>query len=319
MTARRLTRLLPGLAALGLAACAPSYQLVSHTPDELVRHETFQFRKWQRPNTEPDVVVIGIHGFCGASIDYENLGRHLVRTQPRSAVYAYEVRGQGRDPLKERRGDIDDPANWSRDLHAFTDLVRRRHPDARIVWFGESMGGLILSRTYQADVAAGRTPPCDALAISSPVVKLRDDFPAWKKQLVRGIAAVAPNARVSLEALSGGAPVQMTHDSIHADQAQTNSWHIETHTLRLLSSLGDMIDEMPDYAASFRVPTLLLHGGNDFFSKPEDVRQFAEAIPAPRTRRFYPQGHHLLMYDDVRDDVIDDIGDWLDELRRQGE
>ena len=33
-----------------------------------------------RESVEPDVVIIGIHGFCGASIDYANLGNHLLAT-----------------------------------------------------------------------------------------------------------------------------------------------------------------------------------------------------------------------------------------------
>jgi len=312
-TNRLRRRLIPLLFALAVASCAPSYTLVTAGPEEAVRNETFQYRKWARPGVEPDTVVIALHGFCGASIDYENLAAHLLRHQPRTAVYAYELRGQGRDPMKERRGDIDDPANWSRDLHAFTDLVRGEHPDAALVWFGESMGALILSNTYREDVLAGRNPPCDAIGLTSPVVTFREDFPEWKKELVRGVAKLAPRARVTLDALSGGQDVQMTADSFHSEQSQTNAWHIEEHTLRLLAALGDMIDDMDDCAATFAVPTLVLHGGKDFFTSADDVKAFAGHIPddTPSRRQFYPEGHHLLMYDEVNEEMFDDVSDWL--------
>jgi alpha-beta hydrolase superfamily lysophospholipase len=263
-------------------------------------------------------VLVALHGFSGASIDYENLAKHLLKEQPKSAVYAYEVRGQGRDPKKDRRGDIDDPDNWSVDLLKFTSIVREQHPDARIVWFGESMGGLILSHTYRQQIDAGLKPPCDAIGISSPVVGIRDDFPAWKKELVRGVSKVAPKARITLETLSGGEEVPMTEDSVHSEQSETNSWHVEKHTLRLLVTLGDMIEEMPDCAATFQVPTVVLHGGKDFFTQPEDVEAFADRIPesTPHRRLFYPEGHHLLMYDTVKDEVIADIASWLDSLRK---
>lgn len=307
------------LLAFVLASCAPSYTLVTNTPDEKIRNETFQYRKWVRSGTEPDTVIIALHGFCGASIDYENLARHLLKEQPQSAVYAYEVRGQGRDPKKDRRGDIDDPANWSIDLLAFTAVVKKQHPKARIVWFGESMGALIISETNRQLIADGKTPPCDAIGLTSPVVKFSDDFPAWKKELVRGISKVTPRARVSLESLSGGEPVQMTEDTIHSEQSETNSWHIEKHTLRLLVTLGDMIEDMPPCAEFYQVPTLILYGGQDFFTSADDVKEFASHIPktTPLTLKYYPDGHHLLMYDTGKEKVIADIAKWLDQLNHE--
>lgn len=304
------------VAALLLSQCATNYTLVSNQPDEAERRETFGYRKWLRAGTEPETVVIGVHGFCGAAIDYENLGKRLLKEQPETAVYAYEVRGQGRDPLKERRGDIDDPRLWFSDLHRFTGMVRERHPGARIVWFGESMGGLIISHAYRQAVEKGEEPPCDALVLSSPVVKIRDDFPAWKKELVRQVSHIVPTARVPLEALAGGEEVQMTHDTVHSEQAETNSWHIEKHTLRLLVSLGDLIDGMPDCARSFGVPTLVLHGGKDFFTSAGDVKAFYGCIPkkAGRERKFYPDSYHLLMYDAQKDRVIGDVEQWLEEF-----
>ena len=302
----------------GLPTAPTSAKCQVERAERKVREETFPYRKWMRPGARPDVVVIGLHGFGGATVDYANLGKYLVKHQPRTALYAYEVRGQGSDPKPARRGDIDDPRNWSRDLLAFTGLVRSRHPDAQVVWFGESMGGLILSRTYRAEVDAGRPAPCDALALSSPVVKIRDDFPVWKKELVRTASKVAPVARIPLDALAGGEAVQMTTNSNHQDQSKTNSWNVESHTLRLLVTLGDMIEEMPENASRFREPVLVLYGGQDFFTPAEDVVEFVRHVPGktPVTRRYYPKAHHLLMYDAGKDEVIRDIGRWLNRLRR---
>jgi alpha-beta hydrolase superfamily lysophospholipase len=313
-TAARLGALL--LAPFLLTQCATNYSLVTDRPEEAVRNETFGYRKWMRPETKPETVVIGVHGFDGASIDYENLGKRLLKEQPKIAVYAYEVRGQGKDPLKARRGDIDDPNLWFSDLARFSSMVRAKHPKARMVWFGESMGALIVSHAYENAVAAGQPPPCDAIILSSPVVKFRDDFPKWKKDLVRGAAEVAPTARLSLETIAGGQEVQMTHDTLHSEQAETNSWHIDKHTLRMLVALSDLIDGMPECATRFAVPTLVLHGGKDFFSKPNDVEAFYGNIPkeANRTRRYYPDSYHLLMYDDLKEKVITDIEKWLVKL-----
>ncbi len=304
------------LTAILLSQCATDYTMVTDKPEEALRNETFGYRKWLRPGQQPETVVIALHGFCGASIDYENLGKRLLKEQPETAVYAYEVRGQGKDPLKQRRGDIDDPQLWFRDLNRFSEMVRTKHPRARIVWFGESMGALIISTAYRQAAAAGEEPPCDALVLSSPVVKIRGDFPAWKKELVNQVSHVVPTVRVPLEVLAGGQEVQMTHDTLHSEQAETNSWHIEKHTLRLLATLGDLIEGMPECARSFEVPTLVLHGGKDFFSSADDVEAFYGCIPkeAGRQRHFYPDSYHLLMYDTLKEKVISDVEHWLEDL-----
>jgi len=318
------------LLTLAFVSChsSPKYTLVSHTYDKprlgektftTTDSQSFSYRKFvaSGPDAkEPETVVIALHGFCGASIDYKNLGTWLLKEHPSIALYAYDIRGQGLDPVNERRGDIDVPENWFNDLNTFTELVRQQHPRANIVWQGESMGALILANTYRRDMESGKRPACDAIVITSPVVGIRGDFPAWKKQTVRAIAKIFPAARLSLDTLSGGEQVQMTATSTHSEQSETNAWHIERHTLRLLVSLNDLIDQMKVSAATFRVPTLIVHGGKDYFTDTQDVITFYQHLSAApeKKRLYYPEAHHLLMYDAQKDVVIQDIGSWLLDL-----
>jgi alpha-beta hydrolase superfamily lysophospholipase len=328
-----LCALLGFLVLILLNSCqpAPRYTLVNHAYDKprlgdktftTNDRQSFLYRKFiatDEKAKEPKTVVIALHGFCGASIDYENLGNWLVKEKPEIALYAYDIRGQGMDPIKERRGDIDAPENWFHDLNTFTALVRREHPRASIVWQGESMGALILANTYRTEAEQGRRPGCDAIIITSPVVGIRGDFPAWKKYSVRAVAKVFPAVRLSLDTLSGGQKVQMTATSTHSEQSETNAWHIERHTLRLLVNLHDLIEQMNASAASFRVPTLIVHGGKDFFTDSKDVVSFYQQLAqAPEKKRlYYPKAHHLLMYDAQKDVVIQDIGSWIADLPPQ--
>jgi len=304
--------------ALGAVAtgCAPDSILVNHAKEGSGESDTFGYRSWKRKGVEPDVVVIGIHGFCGASVDYANLGNHLVQHQPKTALYAYEVRGQGSDPIHARRGDIGDPAQWYADLEAFTQLVEERHPDAKIIWYGESMGALIATHALHA-APAGK-PPCNGLVLSSPIVRFKDDMEPWKIALVQVAATTLPLARVSLDALAPEQDVQMTQESKHLEQAQTNSYHVENHTLRLLGTLGRLIDGMNNCAAEMKVPVLVLHGGKDYFNDDPDMRGFIARIPSgvSKTYRNYPDAYHLLMYDEERDRIFRDVERWLNKRRR---
>lgn len=290
--------------------CAPQDYSVSN--DEA---ETFGFRSWKRDHFDQDMVIIGIHGFCGASSDYANLGNYLVNRQPSTAVYAYELRGQGSDPIYHRRGDIGDPAQWFNDLNAFTQLVKKRHPKAKIIWYGESMGSLIA--THALDAAPADSPPCDALVLSSPIVRFRDDIEMWKIALVQIASTAAPLARVSIDAFTGQEDMQVTQTTFHNQQAKTNPYHIEKHTLRLLGTLARLIDGMNDCASRIQVPILVLHGENDFLNTDADMRGFVARLPesADSTYHNYKGAYHLLMYDQKKEKIFRDVAKWLNRQR----
>jgi alpha-beta hydrolase superfamily lysophospholipase len=313
---RKLISVLAGAMLLGGNSCGPQTTTVLNPSVAGAKGETFGYRKWISDKLEPDVILIGIHGFCGASIDYTNLGNHLLVRQPRTGLYAYEVRGQGSDPIRERRGDIGRPQEWYQDLFAFTQLVRERHPSAKVVWFGESMGALIAAHAWHQ--APDSDPPCDGLVLSSPIVRYRDDIPAWTPGLVQIAATTMPLARVSLETLAGGQDVQMTQKSKHGEQAKKNPYHVDHYTLRLIGALSELIVGMNDCAAGFRSPVLVLHGGHDYFNNDSDVRGFVARIPegTSKTYRNYPDSYHLLMYDEKKEVIFRDIERWVNRLRR---
>ncbi len=304
------------IAVVLAAGCAPTkYTLVNNKTAPAEKGAAFGYRKWISDKVEQDVIIIGIHGFNGASSDYANLGKHLLKYQPKTGLYAYEVRGQGSDPITARRGDIGDPKDWYRDLFAFTQLVEEQHPHAKIVWFGESMGALIAAHAFCE--APANDPPCDGLILSSPIVRFRDDIPAWTPGLVQIAATTLPLARVSLDTLSGGEDVQMTQTSHHNEQVTQNSYNVEKSTLRLIGTLGRHIDSMNTCAATLRLPVLVLHGGKDYFNNDSDVRGFVARMPdsASKTYHDYPNAYHLLMYDEQREVIFRDVERWVSQLR----
>lgn len=298
------------------SSCSPGSGLVVNPSASGAKGDSFGYRKWLSESVDPDVVIIGIHGFCGASIDYRNLGKHLLRHQPKTALYAYELRGQGSDPIHARRGDIGNPRQWYDDLFSFTEMVRGLHPDAKIVWYGESMGALIAAHAYR-ESAGSDVPPCDALVFSSPIVRFRDDIPAWTPGLVQVAASTLPLARISLDALSGGQNVQMTQKSVHSEQVKKNDYHVDQHSLRLIGTLTWLINGMNTCAGYFQVPVLVLHADKDYFNNDADVRGFVARIPETThsTYKNYPNSYHLLMYDAKRETVFRDVRAWTDRLR----
>lgn len=275
--------------------------------------ERLPYTKWI-PKGEPELVIIGVHGISGAASDFRPLAKHVLSELPKVAIYGAETRGQGNDPVKKRRGHIHNREEWFKDLTVFTDLIRKRHPKAKIIWCGESMGSLITLHTYAW--SEDRENLCDAMVLASPITDIRPDFPQWKISIANIVGFLFPKARVSLESLTDEEEVRVTKDTIHTEQASTNSYHVKKHTLRLLTTLGNMMQTSRKASQKLDLPILVLHGGKDVFSAPKDVECFFEGLPAEisSTRKFYPESFHLLFHDHQSDKVVADITEWINDL-----
>jgi alpha-beta hydrolase superfamily lysophospholipase len=178
------------------------------------------------------------------------------------------------------------------------------------------MGAMIAAHALHA--APPGKLPCDGLVLSSPIVRFKDDVEPWKIALVHIAATTLPLARVSLNAITPEQDVQMTQETKHHEQSQKNSYNIEKHTLRLLGTLGRLIDGMNTCAAEMKVPVLVLHGGKDYFNNDSDLRGFVSRIPSDvsMTYKNYPDAYHLLMYDEERERIFRDVERWLNQRRR---
>jgi alpha-beta hydrolase superfamily lysophospholipase len=173
------------------------------------------------------------------------------------------------------------------------------------------MGSLIALHAIAS--APRETPPCVALILSSPVARIHHGLSSWRRTALRWGAALFPKLAISLETLSGLHEVQVVKDVVHQEQAATNDYHLPSFSLRLLNTLANMIETLPDQARLIAMPVLLLHGGHDIFSRAEDVEAMAMFFGAPALvqRILYPESYHLLFYDHQREQVLADLTSWL--------
>ncbi|MDP0490196.1 MAG: alpha/beta fold hydrolase [Verrucomicrobiota bacterium JB023] len=291
-----------------LVSCSGSAQeLLPVTPPKFAASDgkELPIRYWNLKE-KPRRVIIGLHGISGAAKDFENLGKKLQEDSTRTTLYALNLRGQGLDPAPGERGDIEDEDLWKRDLREFHEVIQQRHPEASIVWMGESMGALIALHT----AAGGETQP-RGLILASPIVSL-DKVPRKQQTLLRSAAKICPICRVSLKTLAGGS-FEAISGGNHFDQAEKNPYQIEEFTFRLLDTVGSLVTRMPEQARQIALPVLILHGGQDPLSNPEKVKQFADNFEGPVERVLAPESHHLLFYDISRTTMIHKTLQWLDQ------
>lgn len=261
-------------------------------------------------------VVIAVHGLSGASSDFWFIGDTLPKQG--YTVYAYDLRGQGHDPIVDERGDIRSANQWLRDLETFHLLVRRKHPDTPVFWYGESLGSLICLHTAANRLPDHRDP--DGIVLASPVAGLKTTVSGFRRWLLETAAKLSPRSRYSLGDLAGidEKKIQVTSTTTHGDQMAVTEHHLSAFSLRLLTEIGRLLDENPRAAKHLRMPVLFLATPNDILSSPDQVQTLFSQVRSPKKRLlWYTRSYHLLLHDVQRAEVSHDLLKWLELRRRQ--
>lgn len=272
--------------------------------------EEFPYLRWLPKNgLPPESVIVAVHGLSGAADDYRPLGHYF--EERATAVYSYELRGQGNDPKERRRGDIGTPEQWYRDLDAFVTLVRREHPGKPVFVYGESLGSLILM-TGLTSLSPDNYASIQGVALATPIVGLREKLPPVKNFVVHLLIKLTPWLKVSLEKLGGSKPVQVTSTTTHQGQMAVTPHYIEYFTLRLLGTIERMIFACPATTSMIGKPLIVFYPGKDVFTTAEDVDTFFGGLTLPdKEKHFYPDGFHLLLHDTSSEDILKKLEAWM--------
>ncbi len=290
-------------------------------PDEWVAGDgkTMPSKVWPVPaGVQERGVVITVHGLSGAKSDFWYLGETL---PPRGyVVYAYDLRGQGHDPVVEERGDVSAAKAWKRDLATFHSLVKRRHPRLPVFWYGESLGSLIALHTAADQIWDWYDP--DGIILATPAAGLRVTVSTFQRLLLETAAKVAPKTRYSLGELAGvdESKIQVTSQSTHGGQMAVTPHHISQFSLRLLTTVGGMIDNSKGAAQRLRMPVLFVASPKDVLSSADQIQGlFAAVRSRDKKLLWYTRSYHLLLHDVQREEVVNDVAKWLDRQVKERE
>lgn len=266
---------------------------------------SFGYTFWQAEGA-PQAVVIALHGLSGAASDFQPLGRYAAARGV--TVYAYELRGQGLDPVVERRGDLRRRGAWFDDLTDFTALVRQKHADLPLFYYGESMGALI---ALHAAASSRMDASLSGLMLASPVVQLKQTIPWWQVGLLRLLTAIAPTYRIAFVD-ADRPPLQLTRDAAYQEWLQDAPHTLKTSTLRLLRRIENLMRRSHKAAAGLQLPVLILYAGHDALVAPSMVDTFFDAIASrDKEKHLFPNSYHLLLHDYDRAEVLGVIANWL--------
>jgi alpha-beta hydrolase superfamily lysophospholipase len=268
------------------------------------------WRAWPvREGTSVRAVVIAVHGLSGAASDFWPLGEALSRTG--IPVYAYELRGQGNDPVSRERGHIRSRKQWLRDLETFDALVRKRHPGVPLFWHGASLGSLIVLHE-----AVRKDSSPDGLVLASPLAGIRRELGAGKRLIIELASVMAPRVRVRLGDLAGvdEGSIQVTKDTTHGEQMAKTPHHVESFSMRLLKEVGRLMETSEQAMDDWTKPLLVLASPQDVVASEEQIRALFEASAAgDKSIVWFKDSRHLLFHDVERDDVVQTEMQWLSD------
>ncbi len=271
--------------------------------------KTMPCKNWPGAPRHPRAVLICIHGLSGAASDFWPVGERIPAEG--FAVYGLQLRGQGNDPDKKRRGDIRSSRQWRDDLMDFTSLVQQRHPGVPVYWFGESLGALI---TIDATAALRADQKMVAgIILASPVVALRDNLRLTfgRNLIMRSMLRLWPGKRISLEAL-GNSEVQVTSQTTHRGQMEHTEHYVKDFTIRLFGEVEKLIRRSSAAAGRISIPVLTFYTPNDALTPKDGVETFFACLASTdKTRVFFPESYHLILHDHDREAALQQIVAWL--------
>ena len=301
-------RLVPVIAALSLAACAPIIQrpmqpLPTFVGPHLEADAFVSFdgarlglQQWT-PDGPPWAVVVGVHGMDDYSRAFDLAGPVWARDG--IATIAYDQRGFGRSP---GRGVWGGDRLMTEDLRTIIALVHQRYPGAIIAVVGESMGASVVVETFASD----RPPAADRVVLVSPGVW------GWSTQSL-------PSKTVLWLTAHFDGPLQVNppdfltehiHPSDNIDELRS----MGRDPLELWGARADALyglvatmERASREVGEVKVPLIYLAGAHDqIIPVPAHFRAAKRLNPDERSA-FYANGWHLLLVDRQREKVFADI------------
>lgn len=248
-------------------------------------------RDWS-PETTPRATVILLHGIADHSGRYEGVGSHLAGAGYQ--VRSFDLRGAGASG--GRRWDI---ADWVLYLDQIESHLRwARDEGLPVTVYGHSMGG-----TLALDYALSERNAPDLLVVSAPAVAAGA---AWQRAVAAVLGRLAPTVSI---------PNRVAGHMLSKDPAVGEAYFADplvhtSSTPRLGHHFFAAMDRVRKGSDRLRIPTLVVHGGDDRLVAPESTAPLAENRIVDRY--LYPGLRHEVHNEPEGPKVLADIVEWID-------
>lgn len=272
--------------------------------------EMFSLQTWNPIPGKARAILVAIHGMGGSASDFAPLGRLLLNEK--IAVYAPNLRGQGLDPVVGRRGRELNVEQLLSDINAVVFEVQPRHPNVPILFYGESMGALLLIRLLSAEQ---HSFPIAGGILAVPVIELTQPTPRIVRKIMDFIARYLPRLSVPPHWFVHRREkhtLRLSHDPDKQRSFENAPYLIKRFTAAFINSMGHLISSANEAAERIRHPILVLGAGEDEFIYTDQLLQWFDRVgSADKTLEIFPNSYHRLLFDWDQLEVEKTLLRWL--------
>lgn len=267
--------------------------------------------------SNPDAIILGIHGLTLHGRRYRVLARALAVNE-NCIFVAPDMRGFGRcrwDEKKQFSPGKDDKSrvNHEKSYHDIVKLaqaLKDKYKDKPLVVLGESLGC-----TFCVRLAGEHPELVDAMVLSAPAVKVNPKMFLSPSEIGAGLAAVVlPTHKVNLHSFFTKL-VSPRPDVVK--EMLDDPFIVKELSLGELMSTDDFVDQTAKWGKTVAetLPIAILQGSTDGCVASKHVTDLMANMPSKDQTLFWRghQGHLQLETVFVRANVIDALGDFIDD------
>ena len=235
-----------------------------------------------------------LHGYVGHGNRFQALAASLVEQGYR--VTALDFRGHGKSEGK--RGDIDMWIRYQEDILAAVATIREP-----FIAIAQGSGALALLSTMQGSI----TPPIKGIVLANPLLGVLNS-PSLIQKIILRIGNRIPFIRSTDHRFRWE---QLAFDPSVVQSYQSDPLCFSKTSLRFIQGTlcaQNSVNQFPQY---YQSPLLLLLSSNDSITDTQQTYTFFEQYAGTRTQKIYNKSAHLLLEDNEKEQVFEDIIEWL--------
>ncbi len=251
------------------------------------------------PVPNPKHVVVLVHGFAEHIGRYGEIFERLNRAN--MSVLGVDLRGHGRS--HGMRGYINNFSEYIDDLGTAVREAQTRNNVSKVIILAHSMGALVAS-CY----AAQHPDQISGLILSSPLIEIAVEIPAWKRRAGQWMAKLMP----SFSLKSTMDTKYLTHDTEKVRAYDEDPLIFHYVRAGWFDQITGFKDEAFKIARQLRTPVLVQFSPKDYIVNFETGKKWSSELASSQKEIKVYDGFYHEIYNEVeREKPISDLIAWL--------